>query len=59
LEDGASGIRAAHAAGIRCIAVGPIAADQAMEADAFVDSIAEHSLKSLDELSSPGQEHVQ
>ncbi len=59
LEDGLLGIRAAHGAGIRCVAVGPLAPHAAMEADAYVESVAEHTVKSLDALSAPGQEHVQ
>jgi beta-phosphoglucomutase-like phosphatase (HAD superfamily) len=59
LEDGALGIRAARAANVRCIAVGPISAHIAMEADAYVPSLQGQSLASLDELSRPGQERVQ
>jgi HAD superfamily hydrolase (TIGR01509 family) len=59
LEDCLAGIRAAHAAGTRCIAVGPLAPHRAIEADAFVDTLEGHTLLSLDRLSRPGMEHVQ
>lgn len=59
LEDGANGIRAARAAGVRCIAVGSVAAHVAIEADAYVDSLEGHTLASLDRLSRPGMERVQ
>jgi mannitol-1-/sugar-/sorbitol-6-phosphatase len=39
LEDGRAGIRAARAAGLRCIAVGDLPAHVAMEADAIVPAI--------------------
>jgi HAD superfamily hydrolase (TIGR01509 family) len=57
IEDGQSGIRAAHNAGIRCVAVGPLPAYLAIEADAFVPSLAGHTTRSLDQLSRP-QERV-
>ena len=59
LEDGTAGIRAARAAGVRCIAVGPIPAHIAIEADAYVTSLAGQTARSLDLLSRPGQERVQ
>lgn len=59
IEDGAAGIRAARAAGARCVVVGTVAAHEAMEADAYVDSLEGHTLASLDRLSRPGMEHVQ
>jgi HAD superfamily hydrolase (TIGR01509 family) len=59
LEDGAAGIRAARAAGVRSIVVGPIAVHDAIEADAYVDSLDGHTLASLDRLSRPGVERVQ
>jgi beta-phosphoglucomutase len=59
LEDSAPGIRAARAAGVRCVAVGFLAPHYAMEADAYVESLADHSLTTLDKLSAPGQERVQ
>jgi sugar-phosphatase len=59
LEASVAGIRAARAAGIRSIAVGAIEAHEAIEADAFVESLVGQSLRSLDALSQPGQEQVQ
>jgi HAD superfamily hydrolase (TIGR01509 family) len=60
LEDSAAGIRAARSAGVRCIAVGDVPAHVAMEADAYVESLSGHTIRSLDLLSSAGggQEHV-
>ncbi|MBX6330351.1 MAG: HAD family phosphatase [Gemmatimonadaceae bacterium] len=48
LEDGLAGIRAARAAGVRCIAVGTLPAHVAAEADAAVASIAGHTPSTLD-----------
>jgi beta-phosphoglucomutase-like phosphatase (HAD superfamily) len=59
LEDGIDGIRAARAAGIRCVAVGAIPPHIAMEADAFVPSLDHHTPATLDTLSLPGRERVQ
>jgi HAD superfamily hydrolase (TIGR01509 family) len=59
VEDGAAGCRAAHAARLRCVAVGPLPAHLALEADAYVDSLAGHSVRTLDELSRGRQEHVE
>jgi HAD superfamily hydrolase (TIGR01509 family) len=59
LEDGAAGIRAARTAGVRCVAVGPLAPHLAIEADAYVASLDGQSLPSLDLLSKPGREQVQ
>jgi HAD superfamily hydrolase (TIGR01509 family) len=59
LEADVAGIRAARAAGVRCVAVGPLEAHVAIEADAFIDSLVGHTLQSLDVLSRPGQERVQ
>lgn len=50
LEDGASGVRAARAAGLRCLAVGPIEPQFAIEADGYASSLASESLASLDAL---------
>jgi beta-phosphoglucomutase-like phosphatase (HAD superfamily) len=58
LEDGAAGIRATHEAGIRCVAVGPLPAYVAMEADAFVPSLEGQTARSLDQISRPGREQV-
>jgi len=59
LEADIAGIRAARAARVRCIAVGPIEAHWAMEADALVESLVGQTIQSLDLLSRPGQERVQ
>jgi beta-phosphoglucomutase-like phosphatase (HAD superfamily) len=59
LEDGADGIHAARAARIRCIAVGSVPPHVAIEADAYVGSLGEHTPASLDTLSLPGRERVQ
>ena len=59
VEDGEPGIRAARAAGLRCIAVGSLAAHVAMEADAYVASLVGQTIRTLDQLSMPGQERVQ
>jgi HAD superfamily hydrolase (TIGR01509 family) len=59
LENDASGIRGARAAGVRCIAIGPVEPHIAMEADAYVASLDDQSPQSLDTLSMPGRERVQ
>ncbi|MEP6493198.1 MAG: HAD family phosphatase [bacterium] len=58
LEDSLLGIRAARAAGLRCIAVGPLPAHVALEADALVETLVGQTLRSLDILSRPGGERV-
>ena len=58
LEDSGAGIRAARAAGIRCVAVGPMAAYVAMDADAYIPSVRGQTMRALDQLSRP-QERVQ
>lgn len=58
LEDGGTGIRAARAAGIRCVAVGPMPAYVAMDADAYIPSLRGQTIRALDQLSRP-QERVQ
>ena len=50
LEDGSAGIRAARAAGIRCLAVGPVPAHLAMDADAYAPSLIGLSLPELERL---------
>ena len=50
LEDGPAGIRAARAAGIRCVAVGPMAAEVAMDADGYIKSLQHVTLERLREL---------
>ena len=47
IEDGLSGVRAAHAAGIPCIVVGALPAHEAIEAHAVVDGLRGQSLESL------------
>ena len=50
LEDGAPGIRAARAAGVRCVAVGDLPAHLAMEADALVASLQGMDVDRLERL---------
>lgn len=50
LEDGPAGIRAARAAGIRCVAVGPMAAEIAMTADGYINTLEHATLERLREL---------
>jgi beta-phosphoglucomutase-like phosphatase (HAD superfamily) len=59
LEDGVEGIGAARAAKVRCVAVGSNPPHVAIEADAYVDSLGEHTPATLDALSRPGRERVQ
>ena len=59
LADGADGIRAARTARIRCVAVGSVPPHIAIEADAFVASLGDHTPASIDALSLPGRERVQ
>lgn len=54
LEDAAAGVRAARAAGVYCVAVGPLAAYEALEADAAVPSLVGHTLTTLAALVGPG-----
>jgi beta-phosphoglucomutase-like phosphatase (HAD superfamily) len=54
LEDSPAGIRAAHAAGLRCVAVGAVAAHVAIEADAAVPSLVGQTPASLLALSAVG-----
>lgn len=59
LEADGAGIRAARGAGVRCVAVGPLPAHVAIDADAYVESLVGQTLRGLDKLSQPGQERVQ
>lgn len=61
LEDARPGIRAARAAGMRCLAVGTIPADHAMEADGWVASLAGQTVASIAALAEggTGQERVE
>ena len=55
LEDGRAGIRAAKAAGLRCAAVGPVAAHLAMDADALLPTLVGQTAASIDALTSGEQ----
>jgi len=59
LEHGLAGIRAARTGGITCVAVGRLEAHVAMEADAYVPTLAGHTLRSLDHFVRTGEEQVQ
>lgn len=59
LEHGTMGIRAALAAGVRCVVAGAVAPHVAIEANAYLPTLQGHTLKSLDELLTSGREHVQ
>jgi HAD superfamily hydrolase (TIGR01509 family) len=59
VEDTSSGIRGARGAGLRCVAVGPLPAHVALEADAYVESLVGQSARTLEFLSRPGRERVQ
>ena len=50
LEDGATGIRAAKGAGVRCAVVGTLPVHVAVDADAMIPSLIGHSVASLDTL---------
>ena len=56
LEDGPLGIMAAHAVRMRCVAVGPIPAYHAVEADAYVPSLEGQSVATLAGLVMRGEE---
>jgi beta-phosphoglucomutase-like phosphatase (HAD superfamily) len=58
LEDALPGIRAAHAAGVRCAAVGALQPYQAAAADAYLASLDGHTLDTLSRLVTRGQERV-
>lgn len=58
LEDSRHGITAARGAGLRCVAVGPIPAHEAIEADGYVASLADETLESLDAAGRRGRERV-
>ena len=59
LAHGLSAIRAARDGGITCVAVGELEAHVAMEADAYVPTLAGHTLRSLDHFVRTGEEQVQ
>ena len=58
LEDGTAGVRSARAAGLPCIAIGPLPVYCAVEADACVPTLAGVSLARLAELLVPHPENV-
>jgi HAD superfamily hydrolase (TIGR01509 family) len=58
LEDGLDGIRAAHAAGVRCVAVGALPAEVRAEADVAVPSLTNVSPATLDALITQAQEII-
>jgi len=59
LEHGLPGIRAARDAAITCVAIGPLSAHVAMEADAYVPSLAGQTIRTLDHFVQTGEEQVQ
>jgi beta-phosphoglucomutase-like phosphatase (HAD superfamily) len=59
LVDGTEGIRAARTARIRCIAVGAVPPHIAIDADAYVATLGDQTVATLDALSLPGRERVQ
>lgn len=59
LEHALAGMRAARLCGITCVAVGPLAAHVAMNADAYVPTLAAHTIRSLDHFVRTGEEQVQ
>ena len=58
LEDGPVGIRAAHAAGLRCVTVGALPAHLAVEADALLPSLVGQTPASIEALVSARKETV-
>jgi beta-phosphoglucomutase-like phosphatase (HAD superfamily) len=59
LEHGLPGMRAARDAGLTCVAVGPLGAHLAMEADVYVPTLAGLTIRSLDHFVQTGEEQVQ
>jgi len=59
LEDGAPGIAAARARALRCVAVGTMPAHHAVQADAYLPSLAGQSLASLESLVMHGTQQVE
>jgi beta-phosphoglucomutase-like phosphatase (HAD superfamily) len=59
LEHGLAGIRAVRDSGITCVAIGPLEAHVAMEADTYVPTLAGHTLRSLEHFVRTGEEQVQ
>ncbi len=58
IEDSWQGIRSARSAGLRCVAVGPLPAHVAMEADAFVPDLRGMTAESLEALVIGSQERI-
>ncbi len=56
LEDGRAGIRAARAAGLRCLAVGDVPPFRALDADGYLPSLRGATLDSLDAAGGNGQQ---
>lgn len=54
LEDCLSGIRSAHAAGLRCVAAGRLPAHVAMEADGYTPAVTGHNMTTLERLALQG-----
>jgi sugar-phosphatase len=54
LEDGRAGIRAARAAGIRCLAVGDVPAFRALDADGYLPTLRGATVESLGTLAARG-----
>jgi beta-phosphoglucomutase-like phosphatase (HAD superfamily) len=59
LEDGAPGIAAARALALRCVAVGDVPAHHAVQADAYLPSLAGQSPASLESLVMHGTQQVE
>ena len=58
IEDGLPGVRAARAAGIPCVVIGPSPAHEALEANALIDGLAGQTLDSLARLVTRGGARV-
>jgi beta-phosphoglucomutase-like phosphatase (HAD superfamily) len=55
LENGVAGIRAARDATVRCVAIGPLGAHVAMEANAYVPSLEGVTMRALETLIRAGE----
>lgn len=56
LEDGRAGIRAARAAGLRCLAVGNVPPFRALDADGYLSTLRGATLDSLDAVGGHGEQ---
>lgn len=56
LEDGRAGIRAARAAGLRCLAVGDVPPFRALDADGYLPTLRGATLDSLDAVGGHGEQ---